>query len=201
MIFGFFIWIYYICTCELINKKCTFLFGIVNFFTYLCRTINIDGNHKNNNMAKKYHLKTHTTQTVDVTTGELTEVETKKEFTTQITKDHFYMTFIDFISPMFSLKSDTAKSVLTYMCSIAEYNTGKVALTTAKRNELCTLLGIRPNSLSNALTMLKEHHMITGERGEFQINAAIFWKGDSKTRSEIVNTDEFQITFGYKEKE
>ena len=39
------------------------------------------------------------TQIVDVNTGEVMEYETQKVFTKKIKNDHFYMTYIDFISP------------------------------------------------------------------------------------------------------
>lgn len=119
--------------------------------------------------------KVETIKTVDYTTGELieTQIETSKTFTKKIDKDKFFMTFVDFISPLYQLKSDTAKSVLSIMCCMAEYNTGKVTLSTAKRNDICNELKISPNTLTNCLKNLKDLKIIEGEKGEFEINPAI----------------------------
>lgn len=45
--------------------------------------------------------------------GEITVIDTAKTFTTKITEDKFYMTFIDFISPLYGLKPEAAKTLLT----------------------------------------------------------------------------------------
>jgi hypothetical protein len=135
------------------------------------------------------------TQIVDVNTGEVMEYETQKVFTKKIKNDHFYMTYIDFISPLFNLRTDTAKSVLEWMCCRAEYNTGKVALTTSARKELCEHLDISPNTLTNNLKKLKDLKIISGEKGEFIINPQIFWKGDSQSRDNMLNIDEIKLTF------
>ena len=55
------------------------------------------------------------TQTVDVNTGEILQYETQKTYTRKIESESFYMTFIDYIAPLFNLKSDAAKNVLNWM--------------------------------------------------------------------------------------
>jgi predicted transcriptional regulator len=60
------------------------------------------------------------------------------------------------------------------MCKNAEFNTGKVSLTTQKRKDLATELDISPQTLSNSLTSLKKSKLIDGNNGEFQINPLIF---------------------------
>ena len=135
------------------------------------------------------------TQTVDVNTGEILQYETQKTYTRKIESESFYMTFIDYIAPLFNLKSDAAKNVLNWMCCHAEYNTGKVQLTTNQRDLACEELGMKSNSLSNHLKKLKDLSLISGEKGDFIINPQIFWKGDTITRDKMLKDNEIKIIF------
>ena len=72
---------------------------------------------------EKYQQVTQT-QTVDLSTGEIVQYDTTKTYTRKIESESFYMTFIDYIAPLYNLKSDAAKNVLNWMCCDAEYNTG-----------------------------------------------------------------------------
>lgn len=49
---------------------------------------------------------------VDSQTGEIMKVDSARTFTQKITEDEFYMIFIDYVSPLFGLKPDSAKSLL-----------------------------------------------------------------------------------------
>ena len=135
------------------------------------------------------------TQTVDLNTGEIKEYETQKTYTRKVETESFYMTFIDYIAPLFNLKSDAAKNVLNWMCCHAEYNTGKVQLTTNQRDLACMELGMKSNSLSNHLKKLKDLSLISGEKGDFMINPQIFWKGDTITRDKLLKNNEIKIIF------
>ena len=94
---------------------------------------------------------TETKSVTDTETGEIVSIETSKVIRKKIKEDAFYMTFIDFISPFIdNLKTcDNARRILTWMCSNAEFNTGKVSLTTGTRLKLCKELEISSNSLHN----------------------------------------------------
>lgn len=98
----------------------------------------------------------------------------------------------------FELKSDTAKNVLSIMCETAEFNTGIVDMGTSVRKSITDKLKISPNALTNAIRSLKELKLISGERDKFQLNAMIHWKGDIKSRDELINDKTFKVTFGYK---
>lgn len=132
---------------------------------------------------------------VDVNTGELVSYESTKVFTKKIQSEKFYFVFIDHIAPYYNLKSDTAKDILSWMCCNAEWNTGKVALTTNTRKELCKDLSISANTLTNNLKKLKDLKLISGEKGDFKINPQIFWKGDLKERRNLLQIDEIKLTF------
>ena len=134
-------------------------------------------------------------EVVDTTTGEIITYESSKTFTKKIESDKFYITFIEYIAPFYDLKSNTAKDVLCWMCSHAEWNTGKVALTTNTRKDICNIFKISPNTLTNSLKKLKELKLISGEKGDFIINPQIFWKGDLKERKRLLEIDEIKVTF------
>jgi hypothetical protein len=145
-------------------------------------------------MAKRI-TQTIQREIVDVTTGELVKVDTQKTFTEKISPDNFYMTFIGYMSPLFNLHSDVARSILDWMCMRAEYNSGVVDLSTSKRQKMCSDLSITSNQVTNNLKKLKELGLITGDKGEFTINPEIFWKGDTKTRQQVLEGKSLKVSF------
>jgi Firmicute plasmid replication protein (RepL) len=126
---------------------------------------------------------------LDKETGELVSVTTEKVYTIDAPKDHFFMAFIDNMASFYKIKSATDKDVIVWLCSHAEYNTGKVRLTTKSRQELCEDLGLKNSSLSRSIKKLKELNLISGESGEFTINPEIFWKGDTLTRKKKITIE------------
>lgn len=108
------------------------------------------------------------------------------------------MTFIDHIGPLYQLKSDALKNLLNWLNSRAEFNTGKVLLPSGLRKECCEELNISSNTLTNYLKKLKDHRLISGADGIYLINPEIFWKGDTKSRAELMSKEEIKITFEIK---
>ena len=147
-------------------------------------------------MGKKLRQSTETVF-VDRETGEEIVNTTSKVFTESVkSTDHFFMTYIDFIAPWFNLKPEIAKTILIWLCKNAEFNTGKVSLTTQKRKDLANEIGITPQTLSNSLTALKKSKLIDGSNGEFQINPQIFWKGSQESRDALLKNATIVMTFG-----
>lgn len=132
---------------------------------------------------------------VDCETGEVKTIEVEKTFTTKVNPDAFYMTFIDYISPIFKLKSDAAKTLLIWLCSHAEFNSGTVSISASDRKSICSELNITNSTISNNLKKLKELNLISGEGGTYTINPQIFWKGDLKERRNILKDENIKITF------
>lgn len=146
------------------------------------------------NMAKNFN-QVIVKEYVDPETGEILSYESEKTFTQKIEKDKFYITYIDFIAPFFQLKSAKAKDLLIWMCNNAEFNTGRVLLNPAIRDQIAKELDTTPGSITNHLKALKDLNLISGERGSFTINPKIFWKGDEKARKAFMNEKEIQIKF------
>lgn len=136
---------------------------------------------------------------VDPETGEITTLEVSKTFTTKVSQDSFYMTFIKFISPFYNLKSETSQKLLVWMCEHAEFNTGRVLLPTDIRKQITEELKLSNNAITNNLKKLKEFKLITGSNGVFIINPQIFWKGDLKVRETLLKSNNIRLDFGIEE--
>ncbi len=136
---------------------------------------------------------------VDPETGEITTLEVTKTFTTKVSQDSFYMTFIKFISPFYNLKSETSQKLLVWMCEHAEFNTGRVLLPTDIRRQITEELKLSNNAITNNLKKLKEFKLITGSNGVFIINPQIFWKGDLKVRESLLKSSNIRLDFGIEE--
>lgn len=132
---------------------------------------------------------------VDVTTGELVKVDSQKIFTEKINSEKFYMTFLDYISPLYQLRSESARRTLDWCCEHAEFNTGIIDLTASKREALCKDLSITNNQLTNNLKKLKGLNLISGSKGQFKINPEIFWKGDLQSRKQALEGKELKLSF------
>ena len=134
-------------------------------------------------------------EVVNPETGEIVTIESSKTFTTKITEDKFYMTFIDYMSPIFGIKPLKAKLLLAWMCQHAEYNTGKISISAADRKNIFKDLDVTNNCISNYLNTLKKLKLIDGEKGTFLINPQVFWKGELAARKNLLKDTEVKITF------
>lgn len=132
---------------------------------------------------------------VDCETGEIKVIESQKVFTKKVKNDNFYFTFIDFIAPLFRLRSDSAKTLLVWLCTNAEFNTGIVRLTADDRRQLCETLNMSNNAITNCLKKLKDLNLISGQDGKFTINPQIFWKGEMSVRDRLLQSEDIQIIF------
>ena len=133
---------------------------------------------------------------IDVTTGEVIKMDSQKTFTEKVNPEHFYMTFIDYIAPLYQLRSEVARRMLDWMCENATVNTGVVDLSTFKRQQMCNELGLANNQVTNNLKKLKDLNLISGDKGNFIINPEIFWKGELAVRKkELLENKDLQISF------
>lgn len=135
-------------------------------------------------------------EVLDPQTGEIIKYESSKTYKEKINSENFYMVFLDYMTPLLKIKSHITRHVLDKLCQLAEFNSGKVNLSTGNRKEICDQLEINSQQFSKALKQLKELNLIDGESGMFTINPYIFWKGDqSIRRQELLNNKAFQITY------
>jgi predicted transcriptional regulator len=133
---------------------------------------------------------------VDLTTGEIITVDSQKTFTEKVNPEKFYMTFIDYVAPIYQLHSEVARRMLDWMCEHAAFNTGIVDLSTSKRQQMCTELNLANNQVTNNLKKLKDLDLISGEKGTFKINPEIFWKGELSVRKkELLENKDLKVSF------
>ena len=84
---------------------------------------------------------------------------------------------------------------------IAEYNTGRVLITSDVRKEICQLLQISTQQVTNSLASLKKIGLIKGERGTYYLNPLVYWKGTNDSRNSLLREDgglRVIIDFNYK---
>lgn len=124
-----------------------------------------------------------------------------KSFNTKTKSDKFYMTFIEHVSPLFNISSPVERKVLDVLCCGAEFNIGKVIISSERRTEICDTLGISHQTFNNTLVKLKKLKMISGERGVYEINPMIFWRGTTDEREKLLKNGglELRIKFNYDE--
>lgn len=149
------------------------------------------------NMAgKSKYLQQKTTTILNKETGEHTEVS--KMFKVSTNTEEFYISYVENMAGVFNLKSAVDIKVLIQMCRIAEYNTGRVYLTPKERNEMMQLVGVSTQQVTNSLSNLKRLQLIEGDRGNYDINPAIFWKGDSKSREKLIKSGKVKVTLEFR---
>jgi hypothetical protein len=134
-------------------------------------------------MITNKYLKNETT-TVDEETGEV--VTTSKTFAVKVARDEFYMSYISNMMGVFNLKSVVDIKLLTRMCMIAEYNTGRVLITSEVRKETGDLLQVSTQQITNSLYSLKKLGLIKGNRGTYFLNPMVYWKGSNDVRDNLL---------------
>ena len=128
---------------------------------------------------------------VDKETGEV--VTTSKHFSVKTTPEKFYMTYIDNLAAFFELRSLVDTKLLQVLCMRAEYDSGVVMLPAGERADICKLLSISSQQVTNSLNSLKKLRLITGEKGVYKINPSVFWKGSLDARRKVMEGS-LQIT-------
>lgn len=150
-------------------------------------------------MATKHFIKSKTVDIIDPETGEIVGTETNKFIKVNLGKqEEFFMTYCKYLSSFYELKyADDIKIIIKFN-EWAEFDTGKVDLTSKKRLEITEALGIRNDSISKSLRRLLDAGLINGERGSYIINPVIFWKGDKAKRKELLEGEGLKVEFNFK---
>ena len=147
-----------------------------------------------------------TTQTlVDQNGHERVRTETK-QFVYKSEEEPFYAVFFNYIRWVYNLNGSLAIKLLLRLMETAEFNTGKVLVTTGVREDIMSTLGICSQAVSRALKELVDVGALsrvyfvdkrTGEervrKGEYTVNPQMFWKGDFRTRKKL--TVEFKAEY------
>lgn len=150
-------------------------------------------------MSTKHFLESTTISRVDKETGEITETEVKKLVKINMGKqEEFYMTYCQYLAPLYQLTYADDIKLIVKLCEWGQYDTGKVQLSSARRGEITDTLGLHNSNISKSLKRLVEKQLISGEKGEYQLNPVIFWKGDRAVRKEILRRGGIDVMFNFK---
>ena len=135
----------------------------------------------------KYSTRTCFSQNVDMTTGEIKEYS-KVVDVVKNEVEPFFLTYSREILALYgkSIFNATTK-VLWKLLEIAEYNTGKVYVTTERRNNVMSVCGISRASYDRAVRELVEADIMTKEGNTYTIHENMFWKGDRDERKKLLN--------------
>lgn len=143
-------------------------------------------------MSKLQHIE----EQIDTSTGEVKTI--RKTFAIKAkNSEDFFLTFLSGMNAICSLSRPSDIKVLTIMCSIAEFNTGKVKLTIKERKTIYKKLNISAQSLSNSLKRLKESGLVSGDRGDYEVNPQYFWKGTTDERNKLLKQQKADILLKY----
>jgi hypothetical protein len=147
---------------------------------------------------KKHYVQSQSTTTVDPDTGQIiiTDVQ-KTHVVTLQEEDRFFMIYLSMLQSFYQIKYVKDVMLLVKLAELCDYNTGKVDLSTQLRAQICEELGIKPSNLSTTFKRLVESKLLVGEKGSYTVNASLFWKGDNKTRKQVLKDKglEFNIKF------
>jgi hypothetical protein len=133
-----------------------------------------------------------------ITTPDGRQIVTVKSFNSRTTTDKFYMTFIEHVSPLFKINSPVERKVLDVLCCGAEFNTGKVIISSARRDEICNSLAINKQTFNNTIVKLKKAKLISGDRGVYEINPNIFWKGTTDQREKLLREGGIELNIKFR---
>lgn len=124
---------------------------------------------------------------------------TEKKLIVHKTEDEpFYLTFLKYVSWIYGMTGVVPIKLVNKFMELAAFNTGRISLTSGKKQEIIEELGISEVAFYKSMNLLLEQDIIrkhnvvdskTGEikwsRGEYLINPDIFWKGELNKRKEL----------------
>lgn len=139
----------------------------------------------------------HESTTVDKETGEI--ITTNKTYSIKTDPENFYMTYIESLASFFKIGTILDVKVLVKFCTIAEYNSGRVLVTSEVRKEIMEFLNIDKYRLSRSIKQLRELNLITGDYGTYYLDPAVFWKGTNSMRRSLLKKKQLSITINFEE--
>lgn len=130
----------------------------------------------------------------DPKTGEVLEYTDRQEVIKNEVEP-FFLTYSREILALYgkSIFNATTK-VLWKLLEIAEYNTGKVYVTTERRNSIMEACDISRASYDRAVRELVEADIMSKEGNTYTIRENMFWKGDRDERKKLLNA-RLKVTF------
>lgn len=120
--------------------------------------------------------------------GEIIEETTSKSWTITKNSEPFFLTYVNSISWIYGLKSVTTIKILYKLLEKSNYNTNKVDISAKLRKTICEQLDITQVSFSKSLKQLLDLKILKDCEDAYEIDPAFFWKGDHKTRDQLMKS-------------
>lgn len=111
--------------------------------------------------------------------------------------EKFYITYPENLYGYIHFTSNTDKIILMYMCSVLEYDTGRVFIKPAERLSICKMFDLSLQQFSNSISKLKKLYIIIGKNGFYTINPIMFWKGSNEARLKLLTDKKFAENFNF----
>lgn len=127
--------------------------------------------------------------------NELTEVDsdgvmrkhTQSMEVIKVDTEPFFLTYSKQIMALYDMPVFNATTkVFWKLLEFAEWNTGEVIMNINRRNEIMKVCGISKTSYYRALDELITANLITKNKDVYTIDERMFWKGDRKTRDNLI---------------
>jgi hypothetical protein len=148
---------------------------------------------------KKRFLNSQTTTTVDPDTGQIVMTDIQKtHLVTLQDEDKFFMVYLTMLQSFYQIKYVKDVMLLVKFAELADYNTGSIDLSTKLRVQICEELEIKPSNFSTSIKRMVNLGLLIGEKGSYTLNAGLFWKGDAKTRKQVMKDRGLEFTIKLK---
>lgn len=100
----------------------------------------------------------------------------------------FFLTYSKQILSLYNMSVfNVTTKVFWKLLEYAEWNTGEVIMNINRRNEIMSICSISKTSYYRALDELINAGLITKNKDVYKIDERMFWKGDRKSRNELMN--------------
>lgn len=120
---------------------------------------------------------------------------TEKMEVVKVDVEPFFLTYSKQIMALYDMPVFNATTkVFWKLLEFAEWNTGEVIMNINRRNEIMNVCGISKTSYYRALDELIAANLISKNKDVYTIDERMFWKGDRKTRKELMEA-KLKVTF------
>ena len=142
----------------------------------------------------KYTTRSVHNEHVDPDTGDIRSYTERVEVVKN-EMEPFFLTYSREILALYgkSIFNATTK-VLWKLLEFAEYNTGKVYVTSERRKEIMDICGISRASYDRAIKELVDAEIMKKEGCTYSIRSEMFWKGDRESRRKLMSA-RLQVSF------
>lgn len=138
---------------------------------------------------------TRTTTATQIDKDGVVRKFTESVETIKVDTEPFFLTYSKQIMALYDMPVFNATTkVFWKLLEFAEWNTGKVFMNVNRRNEIMEVCSIGKTSYYRALDDLVAAGLVTKDKDVYTIDERMFWKGDRKTRTEIINA-KLKVTF------